>query len=311
MNIKRLFSKSLCTLSGFILALLLSFMNASAQDKTGLMIIAHGSPSPKWNEPVLSLEKKISDELSERGLGSFSTVKVAMMEFTEPSISTIVDKMEREGVKRIFAMPLLIAPSSHSERDIPLILGHYFDKELYTEIEDESIKPVSSSIPVTLGPTLDYGDVLKNVMLERLMQYSKDPVKEGIVMLAHGDSQNEPLWDDLCRDIGVYLCASSGIELFDHAFVEVGQGFTHEGLPRIVGMYESGARRIIVLGLYVSLSPERIASRFTDDFWKNILEGEGLIPGNNLIYAETGLLPDEKITEWIADRYTEWLDKNN
>jgi len=35
-----------------------------AQEKYGLIIVAHGSPMPQWNEPVLKLEKEVETIMS-------------------------------------------------------------------------------------------------------------------------------------------------------------------------------------------------------------------------------------------------------
>ena len=40
---------------------------ANAEDKLGLLIIAHGSPSPTWNQPVLDLERKVSELMQMSG----------------------------------------------------------------------------------------------------------------------------------------------------------------------------------------------------------------------------------------------------
>jgi len=62
------------------------------------------------------------------------------MEFTEPSIASVIKDFEEKGITKVFALPLFIAPSGHSIYDIPTILGLYFDKEMIDELKDEGIK---------------------------------------------------------------------------------------------------------------------------------------------------------------------------
>ncbi|HDL18084.1 MAG TPA: sirohydrochlorin cobaltochelatase, partial [Bacteroidetes bacterium] len=94
-----------------------------AQEKYGLIIIAHGSPMPQWNEPVLKLEKEVETIMSQKGNNQFSAIRVALMEFNEPSINTVIKDFENIGIDKVYTIPLLIAPSGHSLFDIPTILG--------------------------------------------------------------------------------------------------------------------------------------------------------------------------------------------
>ncbi|MHA1280030.1 MAG: sirohydrochlorin chelatase, partial [Candidatus Helarchaeota archaeon] len=68
-----------------------------AQEKYGLIIIAHGSPMPQWNEPVLTIEKEVKTLMSQNGNNQFSAIRVAFMEFTEPSINTVIKDFENIG----------------------------------------------------------------------------------------------------------------------------------------------------------------------------------------------------------------------
>ena len=114
--------------------LLLSTNIIYAQQKLGLVIIAHGSPIPQWNAAVLKLEKEVKNIMSAKSNNLFSAIRVALMEFNEPSINTVIKDFEKIGIDKVYAIPLLIAPSGHSLFDIPTILGLYCDKDILNEI---------------------------------------------------------------------------------------------------------------------------------------------------------------------------------
>ncbi len=72
-----------------VLLFLLSII-VYAQEKYGLIIVAYGSPMPQWNEPVLKLENEIKTIMIQKGNNQFSAIRVALMEFREPSITTVI-----------------------------------------------------------------------------------------------------------------------------------------------------------------------------------------------------------------------------
>ena len=125
--------------------------------KTALVVIAHGAPSPQWNKPVLDLERKLN-EISIKGI---DYKRVALMEFSQPNIPSVVRDCEKEGVDTIFALPLFIAPSSHSEDDIPNLLGLKYDPNVREDLINEETEFVKSNIKFIVGPTLMSSDIIE------------------------------------------------------------------------------------------------------------------------------------------------------
>ena len=278
-----------------------------AQEKYGLIIIAHGSPMPQWNEPVLKLEKEVKTIMSQKENNKFSAIRVAFMEFAKPSINTIIKDLEGIGIDRVYVIPLLIAPSGHSLFDIPTILGLYSDKDIVNEIKSEGTDIVNTNIKITIGPTLNNSDILKNSMLDRVKELSTTPDSEGIVLLAHGDDRFEPIWASMCREIGYYVCAKTGIEYFDYAFVEIGQSFATEGVSTILKATER-KEKIIVVGLYLSMGVERMASTSALFMMGKKTETKKLFADKNILFAKRGILPDKRISEWIVKVAMEWVE---
>jgi len=290
-----------------MIIILLSAANiVYAQDKVGLIIIAHGSPIPQWNKPVLGLENEIKTLMLQKGM-QFSAVRVALMEFNEPSINTVIKDFEKKGITKVYAIPLLIAPSGHSLFDIPTILGMYSEEDIVNEIRSEGTEIVNTKLKITLGPTLDKSDVLKKSMLDRVEELSSKPHSEGVVLLAHGDSRFKPIWDSMCREIGFYICAKNGIEYFDYAFVEIGQSFSTEGVSVILKANRKKEKTIVV-GLYLSMGVERMANNSVSFMMGQKTETKELFTGKNICFAKRGILPDKRISEWIVDLAAKWAN---
>ncbi len=277
----------------------------AGQPKLGLVIIAHGSPRLEWNAPVLALEEEVQTLLSESDNNPFSATRVALMEFNEPSINTVIKEMEKDGIEKIYAIPLLIAPSGHSQFDIPTILGLYYEEEMAEEIREEGTTIVDTKVNITLGPTLNSGDVLKKIMLDRVRELSISPESEGVVLLAHGDNYFEPIWSSLSAEIGSYICAKTGIEHYNYSFVSVGQEFMAEGVPVVLRTAEK-CERTIVVGLYLSMGVERMADNSAMSIGKMKIESKELLKDYNILFAPRGLLPDPRLAEWIVEKALVW-----
>ena len=94
------------------------------QARTALVVIAHGSPSEDWNR---------------QDMPGIDYIRVALMEFARPDIASVIRDCERERIDTVFALPLFISPSGHSEDDIPNILGLKYNPAIHEELIEEGI----------------------------------------------------------------------------------------------------------------------------------------------------------------------------
>lgn len=266
----------------------------------GLLIVAHGSPAEIWNQQVLGQEQKVR-----AGFGDdnpFAEIKVVFMEFAEPNVADGLCALEKAGCRRIVAVPLLIAPSSHSHWDIPTLLGIYSDPQVEKALREEGARLVRTAVPVTVTTTLDKSDVIERIMLKRVRQLSRDTKQEAVVLLAHGSEAIPPAWDRFMRRTVTYLCGQTGISYGDWAAVGVGQEYS-----RAAAAMQEAARhkdRVIVVGAYLSMGVTRMHDRWMARFNEQGAEMRGMenpLQGLNLELAEQGLLPDELVTQWIVD----------
>ena len=288
--------------------LLVISITAFSKDKSGLLSIAHGSPSAKWNQPVLTLEDSIQNLLDKKQITGFDEVRVALMEFTEPSVASVVAEMEQNGVTQIYALPLFICPSGHSVYDVPTILGLYYNKEVGDALKEEGTKIVDSKAQITVGPTLSYGDVIENILLDRVNELSENPKNEAVVILAHGDERFLPMWESVTDNAGKYILGKTGIEYYDNAFVEVGQSFAVDGVNAIYNASEK-KERVIVVGVYVSLGVNRMSEGAGVMMMGHTMTSSQMLEGKNIVYSDKGLLPSPKVTEWVVERASDWLNK--
>ena len=292
----------------FLTLLVLISINSFAQGKIGLLIIAHGSPSEQWNQPVINIENQVKELLKTKNISDFDEVRVALMEFTEPSIATVIKDMENKGITKVYALPLFIAPSGHSLYDIPTILGLYYNQEMVDDIKEEGIKIVDTKIKITVGPTLDYKNVMKDILLDKVKNLLDNPAEEALIILAHGDKNFKPIWEELINETGNYILGKTGIEYFDKAFVEVGQSFAIDGVSPIIKASEN-KKKVIVVGMYLSMGVKNMAENSGFIMMGRTIESKKMFEGKNIVFAEDGLLPDKRIAEWIVDRAVEWLNK--
>ncbi|MBN2317321.1 MAG: hypothetical protein JXM79_25585 [Sedimentisphaerales bacterium] len=270
-----------------------------SRNKSGLLIIAHGSPSPRWNEPVLAQESNVLDILGSDN--PFVKVRVVFMEFAEPNVADGIAELEQAGCDRIVAVPLLIAPSSHSHWDVPALLGIYSNAKIEKNLLDEGARLLRSDVPITLTATLDESDVIEKIMLKRVRELSRDPNNEAIVLLAHGSEAAPPAWERLLKRTVTNLCGRTGISYGDWACVGVGQEYSRA----VTAIQEAAQHRdhVIVVGAYVSIGVNRMHER-----WATRFDKESPMPGMenplkslSLRMSGQGLLPDEAVAQWIAD----------
>ena len=285
-----------------MLALLtVSLMEVSA--KNALVVIAHGSPMPQWCKPVLNIEGLLQKELAD--VKGISYVRVAMMEFTEPTIASVVEDCEKQGVDTIFAIPLFMAPSGHSEMDIPNLLGHKFDAATVAELKGENAKFVHTKLPIIVGPTLSYDDFLEKTMLQRVKEMSTAPKDEAVLFVAHGDDQFIGFWNEKMESICRYVKQETGIEETDYKFVAMGAKMVSEMVPAIVQKSEKKPR-VLVQGVYLTSSAKEMVGAFGVE---NVLKQALPNQQTEVVFSANGILPasTNEVCAWLKARTLEWL----
>lgn len=288
-----------------LIALMMLMGMTSVQAKTALVVISHGSPMPAWRKPVLDMEPILQQRQKAGQLKGIDYVRVAMMEFTEPTIATVISDCEKQGVDTIFAIPLFIAPSSHSDQDIPTIIGHKFDARTVADLREEGTKLVSTRMPIILGPTLSYDDVLEQIMTDNVKAMSENPPDEALLLIAHGDKQWTSFWQQKMQSICDSCKKSTGITLADYKFVAMGYKMIQEMTPA-VKEYAKSRKRILVQGVYLTSTAREIAEMGISDALKESVADSNV----EIVYSDQGILPahSDTVADWIVKRTGEWLE---
>ena len=283
-----------------ILALIALFIGTSlaqAAEKYGLMIVAHGSMGQEWNQKLEQVHQDVVELQEDSPDNPFCETAMAFLEFVEPSVYTVVTELERKGIDKVVVIPVFVAPSGHSVRDVPAVLGLYSDSEILQTLSEEGVEIPDTKMRFVLGPTMYPGTIVPEIALEKVLAKSTDPENEALVVLAHGDRYYQAYWDEMIQETGRYICAKSGIENHDGAFIHIGQHFATDGLTIIQKALEE-KETVIVANLFFSMDLPKIADASTVNFMGHAVPVNQMLKGKDVRYCE-GLLPDKRVADWV------------
>lgn len=104
--------------------------------RTCLILLAHGSPDPRWRAPFEKLTATLKAKLGT------DRVKLAYLEYVAPSLEDVAGELAREGEGqcRLRILPLFMSGGGHVARDIPTLVAAL--AWTYPEIEAEILPPV-------------------------------------------------------------------------------------------------------------------------------------------------------------------------
>lgn len=292
-----------------LMAVVLTLFSAgfvNAVEKRGVLIVAHGAPSDAWNQPVLVVEKQVKDILDSEQSESITAVRVAFMEFVEPSIASTIADMERIGINRLYILPMFVGPSDHTFYDLPTILGLHCDKHIVEQLREEGIELVDTDMRLTIGPVVDVNTITE-ILSDRVLELMDDSTESALVILSHGAHGYETRWEQQSKKIGAHICGTLGMRFFDHAFVGMGQGFVANGAPVIFRALQEH-ECILVVSMYLSMGVEKLAMNCSVSMGKMQIGGAELFSNHDVRFASRGLLPDKRIARWAANKVGEWLD---
>lgn len=83
-----------------------------SQPQRILVLLAHGSRDPKWQEPFQLIEQEIAHSQP-------LPVTLAFMELCEPSLATVIAELDTEQSVHIDILPLFFAAGRHLRQDVP------------------------------------------------------------------------------------------------------------------------------------------------------------------------------------------------
>lgn len=288
----------------FLLGILLTtfmatgvFAKNHSNAKTALLLVAHGSHSDDWNQTLLTVGEEVKALALADEANPFDDVQMAFLEFTEPSIFSVVNNLDNAGVERVLVMPVFVAPSGHSMRDLPAALGIYADQEICQTMAEENIRIPETDLHFVLGPTLFPGDLIKEITLERVRTLSTNPEDEAVVIMAHGDDYFGKYWQNMVNQTGEYICGKTGLESCEGAFIHIGQRFTSDGLEAIESALKL-KKTVLVANLFMAMDLEKLANASKQNFMGTHVPVKILLRGKDIRYCDA-LAPHPKIAAYL------------
>ena len=290
-------------LRNLALAAMLS-LTAATQAKTALVVIVHGSPSAKWNRPALQIDSMLRQAL----IPGFHYKRVAFMEFAQPDIQAVFDDCERQETDTVLALPLFIAPSGHSEDDVPNLLGLKFDPETRKSLREENARFVHTKMHTVVGPTLNCGSIIEEIMLERIKHLSKDPKNEAVLLFSHGDPWRIGFWKKLLKRNCDKVTQNTAIDYTDSKLIAMGYTLVDDIKPMAL-QAQAKKKRIILQGIYLSSSMVDLA---LDNVKGDLKQSLGLNDDTELVVSDMGIIPasSQRVVDWIRDIASQWRQDN-
>ncbi len=253
-------------------------------EELGVLVLAHGGTA-RWNHAV-------QDTVADARLPYPTQIAfgMGMHPGEAQQLQQAVDALERQGVSRIIAVPLLISSASEVMRQYQYLLG----------LQDHGpweahVRPVTHRVPVTLTDPLDDDPAVADVLVERAAALSRNPAEETVVLIAHGPNSDE----DNARWLAVMERLAQQVRT-EGRFRSVIPMTMRDDAPqpvqaeatrrmRQVIQEESRAGRALVVPLLLASGgvEAKIPQR---------------LHGLHYAYAGQALLPHPKLAQWIAGR---------
>ncbi len=275
-------------------------MFAGEQCRSGVLVIAHGSPSPQWNQVAMGVVDKLRDRLA--GDSRIVGVSGGFLEMARPSVAEAVDQLMAHKPNRIVAVPLFVAPSGHVIYDVPTVLGVLHWPRLRQHISQEGLAVVQPRVPVIITAPLSEGESLRQFVLSQFRRLSQDPAREHLLVVLHGDEDFRPQLDALAGGLVEAVVREAGIYSGNFAYAELGDGYGRSVIPSINNSVSKGLR-VIVVALYVATSAKSLHARWV----KEHAGGEDPLADKPVIFSEQLLAEHPAVLDDLVRFVTEAL----
>jgi sirohydrochlorin ferrochelatase len=261
--------------------------------RVGVLLANHGSRSAAWRSALLDLDGKVREPLLRSGL--VHGVETAFMEYTEPSIATRMKEFDAEGFTDVIVVPVFLTVSAHTFDDIPTILGRKADPRSLEALKLERIERYTPRARTHFAPRLDFGALVRENVLRRARKLSKDPSREGLVLIAYGDEAYEAQWSALMKEIAAHVRAGTGIDAFSWGWAGHVARYDPVHTTRAVEEVLARKERAVVVPVFVAF----------DEMFQVKIIGKGIadVPRHRerVAYAPDAILPDPAIEAWLVE----------
>ena len=164
--------------------IILSFSYTNAQDKVGVLVIAHGG-STTWNEIVLQTIEPLKNNYN---------VEVAFGMANPKTMQEGINKLETQGVTQIVITQLFISSFSSIIRQNEYLLKlrkELADKPMLMDNpshinEKMGLHPLNFNTKIYLTEPLNDHPLITEILANRISELSNSPKNETVIIVAHG-----------------------------------------------------------------------------------------------------------------------------
>jgi sirohydrochlorin ferrochelatase len=155
-------------------ALLLAVPLLADEDKTGILVIAHGDRHDGWNEGV----RQAIAPLRER----YGLELAFLYPVPGETLQEGLDRLEARGVDTILVIPLLVSSYSEHFEELEYVLG--LRDSVTSSLEPHT--PVHVNARIRLGHAIDSSPTVTKILERRARELSSDSQQEVLVLVGHG-----------------------------------------------------------------------------------------------------------------------------
>lgn len=271
------------------------------EQKIGLLLVNHGSRSETWRNALLDLEKEVTNEILKKG--DIKGVKTAFMEYNEPSIATRLREFDKDGFTDVILVPIFLTVSPHSFEDIPTIIGQKEDPHSMEMLKIEKIERYTPKAKTYITPLLDFNDILEKNILRRVQALSKNPEKEGLVLIGYGDESYDKEWGQLFDNVAEYVKEKTGISAHSYGWCGHIAHYNPEETTKAINKVLETKEVAVVVPVLVA----------HDEMFQIQIIGGGIQKVENhtekVIYKPDAILPDKNVENWVIEITDEYVKK--
>jgi len=293
----------------FILALLFALtafvVSSQTPDmKIGVLILAHGGKA-NWNEEVMKVRAEVD---------RVHPAEVAFGMASRKTIQAAVDKLAERGAERIVAVPLFISSHSTVITSTEYLLGQRAeapkDLAIFAKMDHgggghgshgahsahstyDGTKPIDVKLPVVMTRALDDHPKVAEILTARAKALGSQPENEVVIVVAHGPVTEESNRKWLA-DMSSIVARMKG----ETSFKRIEYLTVRDDAPEPIRSQATAELRTIVEkakaeNAEVLIVPLLLSYGGIEEGVKKRLEG---LPYK---ISPQGLLPDERLAEWI------------
>ncbi|TDO96770.1 sirohydrochlorin chelatase [Marinomonas balearica] len=112
-----------------------------------IILLAHGSPDPKWKEPFEVITSNIVEKVGR------DSVSLAFMELTSPTLEDVIASLP-QSKKKLAVLPLFLAVGRHLRHDVPAQIKSINDAQ---------------ALDITLLPPIGDDDAVRNAIEQSII----------------------------------------------------------------------------------------------------------------------------------------------